>query len=112
MSSDIRTPLLIVQLFSGALEPFTFPANLKAFIEVPQSILGGEDVECLINDRDFIRDIGYDPHHVTVVGMRIPEAYDVYCWEDHWEAGLEGKPGHWLPEVVAHEERAVRDSFY
>ena len=73
--------------------------------------LGGEDVEFLVSDPDFVRDIGYDPHHVTVIGMCIPEAYDADCWEDHWEAGLEGEPGHWLPEICAREE-TVHRPFY
>ena len=57
--------------------------------------LGGEDVEFLVSDPDFVRDIGYDPHHVTVIGMRITEAYDADCWEAHWAAGFRGEAGHW-----------------
>jgi len=61
-----------------------------------------------MNDRDFVRNLGFDPDHVIVVGMRIPEAYDADCWEEDWEARLKGEPGHWLPEIWAHEERAPR----
>jgi len=54
-----------------------------------------------MNGRDFVRILGYDPHHVTVVGMRIPEAYAADYWEVHWEMMLEGELGHWLPEIWA-----------
>jgi hypothetical protein len=91
----ILTHFLIIQLFSGALGPFTFPTNLNVLIEVPDMTLRGEDVESLMNDRDFVRNLGYDPHHVTVIGMRIRDAYDAHCWEAHWAAALRGEAGHW-----------------
>ncbi|KIJ99155.1 hypothetical protein K443DRAFT_8654 [Laccaria amethystina LaAM-08-1] len=82
-------------LMRGALGPFTFPTNLNVLIEVPDMTLRGEDVESLMNDRDFVRNLGYDPHHVTVIGMRIRDAYDAHCWEAHWAAALRGEAGHW-----------------
>ena len=64
--------------------------------EVPDWTLRGEDVESLMNDEcDFVRSLGYDSPHLTVIGMRIPEAYDADCWEAHWAAGLRGEAGHW-----------------
>lgn len=91
--THIRTK---TDLMLGVLGPFIFPANLKVFIEVPHRILGRKVLEVLINDRNIVRDMGYDPQHVTVVGIGIPEAYDADCWEDHWEADVKGEHGHWL----------------
>ncbi|KIJ91404.1 hypothetical protein K443DRAFT_686066 [Laccaria amethystina LaAM-08-1] len=99
--THIRTD---TNLTGTAFGPFTFPTNLKVFIEVPGLPEREEDVEYLMNERDFVRNLGYDPSLVRGVGMRIPEAYDAHCWENHWEAGLKGEPGHWLPELWAHEE--------
>ena len=68
-------------------------------IEVPDWTLRREDVKSLLRNKcDFVKSLGYDPHHLTVIGMRIPEAYDADCWEADWAAGLRGEAGHW-PEL-------------
>lgn len=59
----------------------------------------GDDVESLMpvnhSAYDYVRNLGYDSHHLIVICMRNPEAYDADRWEAHWAAGLRGEAGHW-----------------